>query len=75
MENPNQTILLTVADCCTRLQIGRTKFYALVNAGELQTIKIGSATRVTMASVQEFVARAVANNDNGPAALVVGMAK
>ena len=75
MGNHNQPIALTVNEALAALRIGRTKFYALANAGELEIFKIGSATRVTMASVQAFVARAVAANDNGPAAHLAGEAQ
>lgn len=37
--------------------IGRSKLYELIKAGELQTVKIGTATLVTMASLRRLVER------------------
>ena len=37
--------------------IGRTKLYELISTGELETVKIGKATRVTTASLRELVKR------------------
>jgi len=39
---------------------GVTKGYELINSGELETFKIGRATRITTSSIQAFVARQVA---------------
>ncbi len=37
--------------------IGRSKLYELIKAGELQTVKIGTATLVTMASLRKLIER------------------
>lgn len=37
--------------------IGRSKLYELIKAGDLQTVKIGTATLVTMASLRRLVER------------------
>jgi excisionase family DNA binding protein len=37
--------------------VGVTKGYELINAGELQTFKIGRATRITTESIEAYVAR------------------
>lgn len=37
--------------------IGRSKLYELIKAGDLQTVKIGAATLVTMASLRRLVER------------------
>ncbi|WP_427965063.1 helix-turn-helix domain-containing protein [Altererythrobacter sp.] len=37
--------------------VGRTKLYELISSGELETVKIGKATRVTTASLHELVKR------------------
>jgi len=36
---------------------GITKGYELINSGELETFKIGRATRITTASIDAFVAK------------------
>lgn len=35
--------------------IGRSKLYGLIKAGEVKTVKIGSSTLVTMASLRRLV--------------------
>ncbi|MEO8722714.1 MAG: helix-turn-helix domain-containing protein [Sphingobium sp.] len=37
--------------------IGRTKFYQLINAGEVETIKLGSATLIPTASLAALIER------------------
>jgi excisionase family DNA binding protein len=50
-------ILTTVNDTLQALHIGRSTFYLLVAAGELEIVKVGSATRVVVESVKAYVAR------------------
>jgi excisionase family DNA binding protein len=50
-------LLMSIADCGKALTIGRSKFYQLVAAGELEIVKIGSATRVVVSSVEAYVDR------------------
>lgn len=49
--------LMSIADCGKALTIGRSKFYQLVAAGELEVVKIGSGTRVVVSSVEAYVDR------------------
>lgn len=58
------TTLTGLAPLCVRilvaaqmLGIGRTKVYELINAGELETIKLGESVLITTASLASFVAR------------------
>lgn len=37
--------------------IGRSKLYELIKSGDLETVKIGTATLVTMASLRRLVER------------------
>ena len=37
--------------------IGRSKLYGLIKAGDVETVKIGTATLVTMASLRRLVER------------------
>lgn len=39
------------------IDVGVTKGYELINSGELETFKIGRATRITVASIEAYVAR------------------
>ena len=40
--------------------IGNTKGYELIGSGELKAIKIGRATRITVASIKAYVERRLA---------------
>ena len=37
--------------------IGRTKLYELISTGDLETIKIGRATLITMRSLRKLIER------------------
>ena len=37
--------------------VGRTKLYELIAAGEVETVKLGKATRITTASLRDLVRR------------------
>ena len=43
-----------VAEFCDAFKMGRTKFYALVAAGKIRTIKCGSTTLITGTEAQRF---------------------
>lgn len=47
--------LLTVAEACASLRISRWTFYRLVQARQLETVKIGSARRVPATALHQFV--------------------
>jgi excisionase family DNA binding protein len=53
----NGPILATVNDTLQALHIGRSTFYLLVAAGELEIVKVGSATRVVVESLKAYVDR------------------
>jgi excisionase family DNA binding protein len=48
---------LSVKDLMTLTGLGRTKCYELVASGELETIKVGRAVRVSRASYIEWTRR------------------
>ena len=48
--------LYTVREFCDTFGIGRTTFYAEVKAGRLRIVKIGTASRVTRADADAWVA-------------------
>jgi hypothetical protein len=50
-------LLWTVTETLQGLRISRSTFYVLVGAGELETVKIGSATRTIVESARAYVAR------------------
>ena len=50
-------LLISVNDACASLDLGRTKLYELINAGELETVTVGDRRLVVCSSLQEFVER------------------
>ena len=57
---PYQAALLVplavrVKQACELIGIGRSKLYELVAEGEIETIKVGSATLIPMTSLARFV--------------------
>ncbi len=63
-------VLLTVEEAAERLHIGKTKTYALVKAGEIESVLIGRLRRIHVDAVDAYAARLVAKqqNTNQPAA-------
>lgn len=52
-----EPICVRVNDAARMIGVGRTKLYELISTGELETIKIGKATRITTASLRKLVER------------------
>lgn len=55
---PIEPLCVRVNDAARMIGVGRTKLYELISSGELETVKIGKATRITAASLHLFVRRA-----------------
>lgn len=59
MESPQevvpQRLLLRVPEVAERLGIGRTKIYEMIATGELPTLRIGQAVRVSVSALQKWV--------------------
>lgn len=51
-----ERLLLRPAEAAARLGIGRTKLYELMASGELRSVKIGGARRVSATALADFVA-------------------
>jgi excisionase family DNA binding protein len=49
--------LLKVSDVMERLQLGKSKVFELLAAGELESLKIDGARRVTEEAVDDFIKR------------------
>ena len=47
-----EPLCLSINDTAHALGIGRTKIYELINAGQLETVKIGRRTLVRIASIR-----------------------
>lgn len=52
-----EPICVRVNDAARMIGVGRTKLYELISSGELETVKIGKATRITKASLHRLVER------------------
>lgn len=50
-------VFLTVEEAANRLRIGRTMCYALIRAGELESIMIGSLRRIPVDAPAAYLAR------------------
>ena len=51
----DNTLLLTIPEVASRLSLGRSKTYELVNCGLLPVCRIGRAVRIKASDVQLFV--------------------
>jgi excisionase family DNA binding protein len=51
-----EQLLFRPDEAAQRLGIGRTKLYELMAFGELRSVKIGAARRVTATALADFVA-------------------
>ena len=52
-----QTITVRIKDACRITGIGRSKFYELIAAGEIEIVKVGAMTLVPVAGLERFVAK------------------
>jgi hypothetical protein len=50
-------LLIGVSDAMQCLDVGRTKLYQLVASGEIELVKIGTASRVVVPSILAYVER------------------
>ena len=48
--------LLTPADVCRELKIGKSTFYRAVSAGKISVIHFGRSTRIDRADLERWVA-------------------
>ncbi|MEQ6335721.1 helix-turn-helix domain-containing protein [Sphingobium sp. MK2] len=54
---PPEPICVRVNDAARMIGVGRTKLYELIAAGQVETVKLGKATRITTASLHDLVRR------------------
>jgi len=54
---PIEPICVRINDAARMIGVGRTKLYELISKGEVETVKIGKATRITTASLRRLVDR------------------
>lgn len=53
----SEPICVRVNDAARLIGVGRTKLYELIAAGEVDTVKLGKATRVLTASLHDLIRR------------------
>jgi excisionase family DNA binding protein len=49
--------LLTVADACKRLKMGKSKVWEFIARGELESLKLDGSRRITEEQLQAFIER------------------
>ena len=67
-------VLLTIPAAMHRLSNSRSSLYELMALGEIVSVKLGRSRRVPVSSIDDFVARRVAETvrDSGPARRAMG---
>jgi excisionase family DNA binding protein len=68
MIQPDTPLLLTVEQAAERLGIGRTLAYALVSAGEIESVQIGRLRRIPADALPAFLNRLRGITADRPAA-------
>lgn len=53
-----EPLALTILDAARVIGCSRSTVYELINEGRLEAFKLGTATRITMASVKKLIATA-----------------
>ena len=51
----NQRVLIRVSEAAQMLSLGQTKAYELVRSGELPSVRIGTAIRIPVDRLNEFL--------------------
>ncbi len=59
-------LTITTAEFCRRLSIGRTKAYEIMASREVEVLKLGRRTLITVRSVEALLDRLVAQGWNQP---------
>lgn len=54
-EHHGQQKLLKISDVCERLQMGKSKVFEFIATGQLESLKIDGARRVTEAQLAAFI--------------------
>ncbi|MCH7937839.1 MAG: helix-turn-helix domain-containing protein [Proteobacteria bacterium] len=53
----DERLLVGISEACRLLSLGRTSVYQLMDAGDLQNIKVGKRRLIKMDSINEFIER------------------
>jgi len=57
MDDQPQPLTVRIREACRMTGIGRSKFYELIAAGEIEVVKIGAMTLVPLESLQALIDR------------------
>ena len=57
MQLPFETLAVKISEAVRTTGIGRTKLYELMNEGQIETIKVGTATLIPVDSLRRFLDR------------------
>jgi excisionase family DNA binding protein len=57
----SRPLTVRIREACRLTGIGRSKFYQLIAAGEIEIIKVGTITLVPVSSLTSFLRRKAAN--------------
>jgi excisionase family DNA binding protein len=60
LDEPSPLTLLTVEEAAQRLSIGRTTMYALLKAGQINSVRIGRLRRIPSEALTTYTARLIA---------------
>lgn len=63
--NGAEPLAVRIPDAVRMTGIGRSKLYELIASGDLETIKVGRCTLVTVDAIKAFLAKARADSYNG----------
>ena len=55
--DPLPLLVIRVPEACHMISIGRTKLYELIRAGDLEPVKLGRATLITVSSLQRLIGK------------------
>lgn len=53
----DKPVLISVNDAANQLGIGRTRFYELLNSGEIEAVRLGARRLIVRESLLSFVDR------------------
>ena len=54
--DPHKPLTVRIREACRMTGIGRSKFYELIQEGEIEVIKVGGMTLVPVAELESFLA-------------------
>ena len=57
LADPLPLLAIRVPEACRMIGIGRTKLYELIHAGDLEAVKLGRATLITVSSLRRLIGK------------------